>query len=214
MPLCVDTQELEMDGHRAVSANVQEVPIHHHNRNTWEATEKYDKMLSRYKQMQPSKLPESVEDPPTWTLIMVPNDTGMTLFCDVTSPDIVARLEGGECWFCGGSREICAGCTHGRAQEFDLFMSCGTDMACPNCMGVDVAHRDKEFQHACIDYENVTIDEIRARTRELNARLAELGYPPKRWRDDEADEMEAMLRREQEKETAELKAKEPVTDQE
>ncbi|KZO96842.1 hypothetical protein CALVIDRAFT_563485 [Calocera viscosa TUFC12733] len=191
----VDVSSLDA---QPITATVQEVALDYSNRYSAEKTEEYNDMLLKYMKMDPSCLPRPLNEPPTWTVSLSGSSAG-NLFCDVTSPDVVARLERGKCWFCYGTREICAGCTRGVAQEFDLFMSCGTDLACPNCMGIDIALEDKTFQQRLLGYArpNVTAHEIRERTKHLNARLAELGYPPMRWRDAEADEMDAEAQRTQ-----------------
>jgi len=109
------------------------------------------------------------------------------LYGKVTSPDMIARMEGGDCWFCGNTRDICPGCTGGVAEEFYCFMGCGVDLACPNCMGVEFALRDKEYLEKYYDKEPPE-SKLLARRARWDARLKELGYPLRTWDDGDAYE--------------------------
>lgn len=109
------------------------------------------------------------------------------LFIDTTVPDVIARLEGGRCWVCEGERDICPGCTRGVANEFDAFMGCGVDLACPLCMGLDFMQEDKAFLQKYYR-DGPPAKEEEARKAQISARLAELGYDQKRASDDDSDE--------------------------
>lgn len=97
------------------------------------------------------------------------------LFSDITVPDVIAHVERGRCWVCGGERSICPGCTGGVAQKFDAFMGCGVSLACPLCMGMDFMHEDKRWLQ---DYywDEPIEEEVLAREMRIKDRLAELGY--------------------------------------
>ncbi|KAL8894932.1 MAG: hypothetical protein Q9192_003956 [Flavoplaca navasiana] len=97
------------------------------------------------------------------------------LFTAVTVPDVIAWLEDGRCWVCRGRRWICPGCTGGVAQEFDAFMGCGVELACPLCMGLDFMQEDKEFLQEYY-WDAPLADEKEARDARTSARLAELAY--------------------------------------
>ncbi|KZT57209.1 hypothetical protein CALCODRAFT_496328 [Calocera cornea HHB12733] len=176
-----------------LEATVRKVPLHHRRCCGTDETDEYEHMLTDYEEYM-KELVSPLNDPPTW-IVNLSGDTGRELYCNITPPDVIARLEGGHCWFCHGSRNICAGCTGGVAQDFDVFMSCGTDLACPNCMGIDTALEDKEWQKRYLMGDGFTAEEIRDRTKHLNRRLAELGYAPMKWRDHEADRMDRKAER-------------------
>ncbi|KAI4249447.1 MAG: hypothetical protein L6R42_008985 [Xanthoria sp. 1 TBL-2021] len=108
------------------------------------------------------------------------------LFIDTTVPDVIARLEGGRCWVCEGERDICPGCTRGVANEFDAFMGCGVDLACPLCMGLDFMQEDKAFLQKYYRDEPPAKEE-EARKARVSARLAELGYDQKGASGDDSD---------------------------
>ncbi|KAL8946109.1 MAG: hypothetical protein Q9222_007451 [Ikaeria aurantiellina] len=97
------------------------------------------------------------------------------LFTAITVPDIIAWLEAGRCWVCNGQRDICPGCTRGVAEEFDAFMGCGVELACPLCMGLDFMAEDKEFLEKYY-WEDPPDEEAAARKARLNARWTELDY--------------------------------------
>lgn len=101
------------------------------------------------------------------------------LFVGVTVPDVIARLDGGRCWFCNGWRDICAGCAGVRALHFNACMGRGADLACPRCMGLEFMRVDRAFlqKYYC---DQATAEEEEARTARLSARLAELGYDQKK----------------------------------
>lgn len=93
------------------------------------------------------------------------------LFTAITVPDVISRVENGDCWVCDGERHICPGCTGGRADKFDAFMGCGVLLACPLCMGIEFMQEDKEF---CEKYywEKAPLEEKAAREAGLRARRA------------------------------------------
>ena len=97
------------------------------------------------------------------------------LFTAVTVPDIVARLDDGECWVCDGSGNICPGCTGGVAQKFDAFMGCGADLACPLCMGLDFMSTHKDFLEKYY-WDPPPADEAASMEVALAVRKRELGY--------------------------------------
>ncbi|CAL8579638.1 hypothetical protein XPA_005373 [Xanthoria parietina] len=101
------------------------------------------------------------------------------LFVSVTVPDVIARLDGGRCWFCNGWRDICADCADVRAPRLSACMGRGADLACPRCMGLEFMRVDRAFlkKYYC---NQATAEEEEARTARLSARLAELGYDQKR----------------------------------
>jgi hypothetical protein len=68
------------------------------------------------------------------------------LYHRVEAPDVIARLENGDCKLCdGGERHFCAGCWDGR-QVMEAFTShyradCSIRMLCPLCVGSEYAER-------------------------------------------------------------------------
>lgn len=61
------------------------------------------------------------------------------VFSDLTVPDVIARVEGGNCSFCNGERFISPCCMEGAAREFGLRETCGVVIVCPLCVGIDLA---------------------------------------------------------------------------
>ncbi|KAL8655147.1 MAG: hypothetical protein Q9210_001057 [Variospora velana] len=97
------------------------------------------------------------------------------VFTAITVPDVISWLQDGRCWVCRGDRDICPGCTGGKAQEFDAFMGCGETLACPLCMGLEFMFEDKAFLEKYY-WDEPPSDEKAARDARLRARWAELGY--------------------------------------
>ncbi|KAI4288292.1 MAG: hypothetical protein L6R35_002441 [Caloplaca aegaea] len=97
------------------------------------------------------------------------------LFTAITVPDMISWLQDGRCWVCRGKRDICPGCTGGKAQEFDAFMGCGVKLACPLCMGLEFMYKDKEFLEEYY-WDEPPPDEKAARDARLRARWGEWGY--------------------------------------
>ncbi|KAI4174139.1 MAG: hypothetical protein LQ343_002474 [Gyalolechia ehrenbergii] len=97
------------------------------------------------------------------------------LFTAITVPDVISWLQNGRCWVCDGDRDICPGCTGGKAQEFDAFMGCGDALACPLCMGLDFMDEDNKFLQKYY-WDKPPRAEAAARNARLVARWAELGY--------------------------------------
>ncbi|OTB09770.1 hypothetical protein K445DRAFT_323663 [Daldinia sp. EC12] len=105
-------------------------------------------------------------------------------FVDV--PDFIARMEGGDCWVCEGEKFICPGCTGGKSDDFDAFMGCGVDLACPLCMGLEFAMYHKMYLETYYS-DGPPEDEAQEQLKELEERLEELGYddievPEHAWR--------------------------------
>lgn len=97
------------------------------------------------------------------------------LFTAVTVPDLIARLEDGDCWVCEGKRDVCPGCTGGKAQKFDADMGCGVSLACPLCMGIEFMEDHKRYLEAYY-YVGPPADLKAEWDEELRDRKAELGY--------------------------------------
>ncbi|KAI1136141.1 hypothetical protein F5Y05DRAFT_415324 [Hypoxylon sp. FL0543] len=89
--------------------------------------------------------------------------------------DIIARLDDGSCWVCDGKRFICPGCTGGVTEEFGVFMSCGVDLACPLCMGVDFSQDHKSYLENYVWVE-APKEEEEEMEEQVGDRLKELGY--------------------------------------
>ncbi|KAI4860283.1 hypothetical protein F4820DRAFT_437303 [Hypoxylon rubiginosum] len=100
-------------------------------------------------------------------------DPYLYAFRDV--PDFIAMVDGGYCWVCNGEKFICPGCTGGKTQEFQVFMSCGVDLACPLCIGVQISQSHKAFLEGYLD-ETPPEDEAEDMRKLLEERLEELGY--------------------------------------
>lgn len=99
------------------------------------------------------------------------------LMVDVESIDVISFMEDGRCFFCGGNRWICPGCTGGKSERFDVFMGCGVSLACPLCMGQDVADEHRYFLQARY-YSDVEDDDdaVEAMESTLQRRAKELDY--------------------------------------
>ncbi|KAL8753941.1 MAG: hypothetical protein Q9184_005266 [Pyrenodesmia sp. 2 TL-2023] len=97
------------------------------------------------------------------------------LFTAITVPDVISWLQNGRCWICNGDRDICPGCTGGKAQWLDAFMGCGELLACPLCMGLEFMDVDKAFLQKYY-WDGLPPHEKAARDARLHARWAELGY--------------------------------------
>ncbi|KAI1468283.1 uncharacterized protein F4812DRAFT_361041 [Daldinia caldariorum] len=82
---------------------------------------------------------------------------------------------GGECWVCSEKRFICPGCTGGVASEFDAFMGCGVDLACPLCMGLKFSQYHKSFLQEYYD-DSPDESEKQDTLKWIEGRLEELGY--------------------------------------
>ncbi|KAH8596747.1 hypothetical protein B0O99DRAFT_107893 [Bisporella sp. PMI_857] len=97
------------------------------------------------------------------------------LFSNVTVPDVISRMEGGACSFCFGSRLFCPGCTGGRAQEFDVFMGCGVELACPLCIGIDFSLEHRAFLRTYY-WDDPPEEKQKSIDDWLRQRMGELGY--------------------------------------
>ncbi|KAI4187957.1 MAG: hypothetical protein L6R41_002461 [Letrouitia leprolyta] len=97
------------------------------------------------------------------------------LFTSITVPDLIACLEEGDCWICERKRSICPGCTGGVAQEFEAFMSCGVDLTCPLCMGLELMEDHQRFLQEHY-WEGPPLDLKAEWDEELEERKAELGF--------------------------------------
>ncbi|KAF4442243.1 hypothetical protein F53441_11805 [Fusarium austroafricanum] len=108
------------------------------------------------------------------------------LFRNIYVADMIAWLEGGECYLCGGDNRVhCAGCGDG-PRVMESFTSsyrtcCSIRMLCPLCIGTEYAEASVQ--------ENDRYDELTEKEREedeeskeyeewVNERFRELGY---RW---------------------------------
>ncbi|KAI2606706.1 hypothetical protein GGR54DRAFT_620403 [Hypoxylon sp. NC1633] len=112
----------------------------------------------------------------TFDVVLDTTSTGRCLYTDLEVPDLIARLEDGDCWVCSGNKFICPGCTGGIAQEFQVFMSCGVDLACPLCIGVEFSQNHKNFLDHNLWNERLLEDEKRYMLELVEDRLEELGY--------------------------------------
>lgn len=120
--------------------------------------------------------PKIISGDMTYWVILKAEDEHPYVFEGITLPDVIARLEGGMCGFCGGGRFVCPGCTRGRADGFDVFMGYGVSLACPLCLGCDIALEHKSFLEAYYD-ERVPEEEEEQVDGWLDGRLQALGYP-------------------------------------
>lgn len=100
------------------------------------------------------------------------------LFSDVTVSDIIAWCEGGRCNLCNNQRYVCPSC--GGMSQFDVFMGCGVNLACPLCMGHDFLLEDKEYLKTHY-WDEAPADDEEERRERVNNRLAELGYALAKW---------------------------------
>lgn len=99
---------------------------------------------------------------------------------DVDVPDIIAKFDYGDCCVCNGYRSICPGCTGGVADEFFVFMSCGASLACPLCLGLDLADKHHRFLKYDIEGET-TPDEEDDINEKIRVALDDLGYVWREW---------------------------------
>ncbi|KAI1407235.1 hypothetical protein F5Y13DRAFT_133563 [Hypoxylon sp. FL1857] len=101
------------------------------------------------------------------------------------APEFFAVMGDDNCWFCGGAKFFCPGCTGGLADNFDVFMGCDVDLACPVCLGVDFSRDHKGFLEGWY-YEDAPEGEAEGMLELLEERLEELGYgmdvPEGAWR--------------------------------
>ncbi|KAK3360729.1 hypothetical protein B0T25DRAFT_578590 [Lasiosphaeria hispida] len=102
------------------------------------------------------------------------------LMVDVDILDVIAFIDDGDCRVCDGLRSICPGCTSGVAHEFGVFMGCGVDLACPLCMGLDLAveHHGflKERYHLHLQDADGDDSEAEDMMERVLGRAKELGY--------------------------------------
>ncbi len=99
-------------------------------------------------------------------------DRFVCLYFDIGVPDIISRLEGGHCWLCDNNRYICPGCD---GSAFGVSMECGWELACPLCMGLDIAEYHKAYHEK--PWTKVPYEELRNMQEKLYQRLKELSYP-------------------------------------
>jgi len=100
------------------------------------------------------------------------------LFSDLTVPDVIAHIEGGNCWFCKAvrqSRFFCPGCTGGVVDNFGMRMGCGVNLACPLCLGIDFSREHKAFLEKYYR-EPAPEDEEKDVNDWIQDRMDELGY--------------------------------------
>ena len=99
------------------------------------------------------------------------------LFLEISVPHIIGHLQDNICWVCQDrdGRTICPGCTRGVAQEFDAFMGCGVNLACPLCLGLDFMREDKRLLQAYY-WDELPKEEEEARDLRFEQRYQELGY--------------------------------------
>ncbi|KAI1407541.1 hypothetical protein F5Y13DRAFT_205990 [Hypoxylon sp. FL1857] len=112
----------------------------------------------------------------SFDIILDSTSTVTYLYADLDVPDIISTLDYGWCWVCKGRRFICPGCTGGKAQEFDSFMSCGVNLACPLCMGMNFSRHHKWFLENCVHGEPPYENEEEDMRERVEDRLHELGY--------------------------------------
>ena len=101
------------------------------------------------------------------------------LFLDISVPHIIAYMEGGRCWTCGGLRWICPGCG-GIGRAFGVHMGCLVDLACPLCQGLNFSMDDRAY-HNEDHWVDPSEDVRKERQDRIEGRLAELGYPKAKW---------------------------------
>lgn len=98
------------------------------------------------------------------------------IFADLTVPDVIARVEGGQCSFCDGDRFISPCCMEGRASDFGLELMCGA-IVCPLCVGMDIASDHEEFLDEW-DYHGPKAEKMM--NMYISKRFRELGYKRKK----------------------------------
>lgn len=102
------------------------------------------------------------------------------LFERLTVPDVIARVEQGECHLCDGARIFCAGCRDGREVAENWTSAtrvgdCSIRMLCPLCMGTEFASDSISMQQA-LKWESATEEMEDEYDAWANSRFAELGY--------------------------------------
>ncbi|KAI0842500.1 hypothetical protein F5Y06DRAFT_128757 [Hypoxylon sp. FL0890] len=111
----------------------------------------------------------------TFSVVLDTTSTVPCLYTSLDVPDIIAKIDDGLCWVCDGMRFICPGCTGGKAQNFDAFMSCGVDLACPLCIGMDFCQDHKQYLEGYL-WSEPPEGEEEEMLKLVEDRLAELGY--------------------------------------
>lgn len=97
------------------------------------------------------------------------------------------KLYWGRCPYGNCSNHMfCPGCGGVSATFPDLFMSCGTLLSCPTCMGYEFAYEDKMVLQQ-LEYETMDSDVerevVKERCDRIDARRAELGFKKVDWVD-------------------------------
>lgn len=134
-------------------------------------------------------------------VVEIPSNPSSTyepcLFGGLDYADWIARIEGGDCSICLGSRQVCPTCTElvddgnytflgcaffsGRFEDFydRVDDGCDFDLACPRCMGLGFCSEDEGYLE---DYygRRAPKQARDARIASINARRRELGYHAKR----------------------------------
>ncbi|QPC72467.1 hypothetical protein HYE68_003219 [Fusarium pseudograminearum] len=94
-------------------------------------------------------------------------------------PEMIAFCERGECHLCDGRRKFCARCPDGKAvmEKFTRIhpsrVSCGTQMLCPLCIGVEYAMKSVCETAGWFDGERMSDEEYQEWS---GKRLKRLGY--------------------------------------
>jgi hypothetical protein len=100
------------------------------------------------------------------------------LYYEIDIPDVISRIEGGECKCCWTTRFICPCYDHGEiagglSANFGLYSNSCVDITCPVCMGVDFSQMHwfdlvrKIPREELEDVENQRFNRICGRLREL-----------------------------------------------
>ncbi|KAB5546940.1 hypothetical protein GE09DRAFT_1129186 [Coniochaeta sp. 2T2.1] len=97
----------------------------------------------------------------------------MVLYHDVHVRDIIAWFEGGQCKFCdvgyGEPRRIFPDVEGDRTEDgFDLSVEEGAPIACPVCLGVDIAERHAHYHQYWSPSTEQMEEELEERERELD----------------------------------------------
>lgn len=119
----------------------------------------------------------TISGPKSTFQVRIDNHPGQfaCLYWGVSVPDVISRLEDGECSACQGRRSICPGCG-GTGGSFGVFMGCGVDLACPLCMGLEFSERHKRFLQKYY-WDDPPAEEETEWREELLEQLEEFGYP-------------------------------------
>ncbi|KAF4986292.1 hypothetical protein FDECE_16025 [Fusarium decemcellulare] len=141
--------------------------------------EKYlKKPLQQLGDARPFDLPDSNADGVMIPINLLTPDQEF-LFHRIKVPDMIARLEEGECGLCGDGRWHCPGCRDGR-EILENFTSivrspgCGYHMFCPLCIGVKYAEESlSQVGEGWAKDEPMSDEEYEAWQMR---RFAELGY--------------------------------------